>query len=782
MGQRSDEEDAAHGIVLRTAQHEFRLRSPAAADGEAEEGRRWSLASESRRWSAVLRGRERWSRSAVLLKQQERDAAAMLHAFGLDDAALRELATAGRVVVVLPYAAETTGWEGRTFPWEFVLARATRAWRTGSRPLTVMRELQLSWHVQQRIPPDGRWPSVGWPLPAPRVMFVHSFPGSLEMAYETHDEQQRVRQAFGLSDGDARWCLLQQPTLQALRQRCAEFRPDVVHFSGFDNHEGLQRIGEADGPDALVVQGGHTDSVRGWLQARGAMRDGCLMRSDDGLPQMVLPQELAGALVASGQPPYFVGLNLPNSAARLAPLLLPAGVLAALGFQDTFDPSLSAYLFENLYGRLDGLRWDLPAAFEQAWAETRRQPDLVPGTGIALWARAPLVQPFAFRSAPVAPMPPRRREARPAGPPVELVFSPRTEINYAELHNNQPLFERFELRCPDPERAPQVTVAVLLDCGLESARFDAEFKMVEPRVNMNQRIRLPLTAALLRTASEALRSTLQVRVSVDDKPLWSDTYALRLLPVDQWRDNEVSGRWLPSFVFPRDPAVQAAVTAAQRYVRIIRDDPNAGFEGYQALLGSEHDSLDAIDLQVEAIWDVLLHDWQLGYVNPPPTYSADRDSQRLRTPSAIHSSRMGTCIDLAAAFAACLELIDIYPVIILLDGHALPGYWRDSRFNAAFRGSSLARRETGMEPLLEANPPRGSAWEVLDHDTVWAEVRAGRLAPLETVRLTEHCGFREARQAGIDALREPGDFDRLLDIATARDNQITPLPMLAVRA
>jgi hypothetical protein len=85
-----------------------------------------------------------------------------------------------------------------------------------------------------------------------------------------------------------------------------------------------------------------------------------------------------------------------------------------------------------------------------------------------------------------------------------------------------------------------------------------------------------------------------------------------------------------------------------------------------------------VDLQVEAIWAALLHEWQLGYINPPPTYADTRegvmplDSQRLRTPSSVRRARMGTCIDLALLFAACLELVDIHPVIFLLDGHALP--------------------------------------------------------------------------------------------------------------
>jgi hypothetical protein len=73
------------------------------------------------------------------------------------------------------------------------------------------------------------------------------------------------------------------------------------------------------------------------------------------------------------------------------------------------------------------------------------------------------------------------------------------------------------------------------------------------------------------------------------------------------------------------------VALAQRYVRVLRDDPSAGFEGYQLAVPADEESLRQRRPQVEAIWATLLHDWQLGYINPPPTYSRALDSQRLRT-------------------------------------------------------------------------------------------------------------------------------------------------------
>ena len=48
------------------------------------------------------------------------------------------------------------------------------------------------------------------------------------------------------------------------------------------------------------------------------------------------------------------------------------------------------------------------------------------------------------------------------------------------------------------------------------------------------------------------------------------------------------------------------------------------------------------------------------------------------------ASNSGTCIDLALLLASCLEYVDIYPVVVLLSGHAFAGYWRSESAHDAF--------------------------------------------------------------------------------------------------
>ena len=505
------------------------------------------------------------------------------------------------------------------------------------------------------------------------------------------------------------------------------------------------------------------------------------------------PEELSGIL-AGAHRPQLVSMNFGNSAARLAPLTLAAGARAAIGFQDSFDDDLAELFFSLFYSHLEQTDWDMGLAFRLALERIRKEPTHRQGTGVVLWSRAEIT-----RLADVAH---ERRQIElaakltvPAEEPLESATIPISEIaelvnvdvkpfadiNYSVLHNRRRLFETFSLKCQRPLR--HVGVKVSLNVGADAAIYERTLNLRPPVEDLKTFIHLPLTSALTRTIQESILSSVLIEVTWGAHVLFRDTLPVRLTPVDQWRDNETDGRWLPSFVFPRDPTVSQIVDAAQRYVRVLRDDPTAGFDGYQSYDSAGPDPAEEIDLQVQAIWSAIVHELRLGYINPPPAYSNELDSQRLRTPSAIARYHSGTCIDLALFFAACLELIDIYPVIFLLEGHAFPGYWRSDIFLEEFRQARPDHIRSEAIPSSASDSgavAQRDSWiigkdcyrEIVQH------VNAGKLVPLETVRLTENCGFWDAVDAGRDHLADEVEFHSMVDIALAREKQVTPLPIL----
>jgi hypothetical protein len=761
------------GILLRTPSGAFSI----ALDGDDREAWERRVQKAAMRWTYIIRNRERWNDVASSTQEQGQRAHRDLLGLGVPEQALDSIAREGLVEVVIPFESEDVGWEARIFPWEYVIAGATRQRRQGQ-PLTVVRHLQVDTSVRRAGAPT-------------KVLYVESAPGKLREEFNFDTERELVQ--AGLRPKKPRDPLV-NPTWTQLSEVVGSFKPDVVHVAGFDSHQGLRLVAQQDGDADPPPDNDEAESVR----------DGYLMRNESGMPQAVEAQRLAQALCAKKHRPTLVAFNLQNSAARIAPHAVVAGAAAAIGFQDTFDDHLGERFFGTFYRIWRQEKWDLLEAFRRAWESIRTSSTSIRGSGLVLWSRQPLVQVVSERMAR------QRRVAREARKPTEpaTLWTPDAvasdkarsfikhdvkvleEINYSLLHNREPLFDSFSLvnlsaNYDRHERLGTIAgidVSVKLSTGLETAVYQSQITLSQASDDLARRIHVPLTSDLMRSAHEAINSSLFVEVCWGSHVLYRDSHLVRLLPVDQWRDNDRDGQWLPSFVLPRDPAVGTLIDKAQRYVRVLRDDPSAGFDGYQSVDKRAADPWIDVDRQVQAIWSMIVHDLGLGYVNPPPGYSNELDSQRLRTPTMVVKDRSGTCLDLALLFAACLELIDIYPVIFLLNGHAFPGYWRSDELHEEFNKMSGDFADDlhteDKEKTKVAGAQRAKWWpRRAAYDEIKRRVRLGHLVPIETVWLTEHSGFWDAVDGGRDNLKSKREFHSMLDIVRARQSGVTPLPI-----
>jgi hypothetical protein len=124
--------------------------------------------------------------------------------------------------------------------------------------------------------------------------------------------------------------------------------------------------------------------------------------------------------------------------------------------------------------------------------------------------------------------------------------------------------------------------------------------------------------------------------------------------------------------------------------------------------------------------------------------------------------------------------VDIYPVIFLLEGHAYPGYWRSDTAHEAF----LNVKEAGADIPADARSTAVTGTEApswvsgkLAYDEIVRQVNNGGLVPIESVKLTENCGFWEAVEAGRENFKPKRDFHSMLDLVSARFKGVTPLPI-----
>ncbi len=358
---------------------------------------------------------------------------------------------------------------------------------------------------------------------------------------------------------------------------------------------------------------------------------------------------------------------------------------------------------------------------------------------------------------------------------------PCPELNYSMLHNNRGIFTYFGLsKTPPLKKLKNVAVSVTLNAGNEQARYECSGDMRYTYWTLHDSIRIPLTSGLLRSSRNTVYTSIVVRVTYDGQDAYLNTHRVKLLPIDQWQDDDDNRKWLPSFVFPGDSAVRRVIDESQRYLTALADSIGAGFTGYQdapadLAAGSADNTAavyDPVDNQVRAMWWALINELPLNYVNPPPSYSVQ--SQRVRTPSDVLESKRGTCLDLALFFAACLEYVDLRPVVFLLYGHAFPGYFRTERAHNDLRRSLST--STGDSTATEDEAP----WMYRGPDSyrlILDMVGRGDLVPIETLALNQRRGFIEAIEQGGVNLRAPGAFQYLVDIKTAREQGVTPLPI-----
>ncbi|HJU75166.1 MAG TPA: hypothetical protein VJ717_15600 [Gemmatimonadaceae bacterium] len=730
------------------------------------------------KWSYSLRNRERWVGRPDLLDRHRAEIREVAMSFGLVGDVLAQIAAADLVEVSIPYRDEQEDWALRIMPWEYLISTATRDQRSG-RSLTVVRHLRTA-QSRARVTAARDW------------FYVECAVGELREAYDFSTERDLVKQA---ARGVPRE--LKDPSASDLTSLLGDVKTgDVVHFAGFDPHQGLQLLDDPNAEraaDGILVRQPRAQSANNGSAAA----------------QVVPAWSVARQLTSQDRRPRLVACNLYYSAARTAAACVALGAESAIGFQDSFDDTLAELFYATFYQAWRLSKWNTPAAFRHAWNVVREENKPLHGSGIVLWNATSIRETLPRYWDGVRRMEPEdidalwnkelkvpqeQLTAANVNDYLEVDIQPLSALNYSLLHNDGVLFERFTIRKKSLRvgRVQSLHVLVELHVGTDTFpyRTTIELSARKPSTDLREQIRISLASALTRALRESVRTTLFVEVRMADVVIRRETFPITLLPVDEWIDTDENRIWLPSFVQPRDGAVSRVIEKAQRYLMAIADDPAMGFSGYQAIdTEADPDSdpaerCSAVDAQVRAIWSALLYELPLSYINPPPVFSDY--SQRLRTPSDVVDGGRGTCIDLALLLASCLEYVEIYPVMFLLVDHAFPGYWRDEAYHEQFveallGGASEEKRKSAMQGELPAGQRYGWYLEKPHFSEILAEIHAGRLVPLETVGLCEHCGFQEAMNRGQDNLTSRRHFQAMLDILSARwdeKNRVTPLPIL----
>lgn len=216
-------------------------------------------------------------------------------------------------------------------------------------------------------------------------------------------------------------------------------------------------------------------------------------------------------------------------------------------------------------------------------------------------------------------------------------------------------------------------------------------------------IRLDRTELLQMTAQAD--TTVRIRLETDGGSREMVVDGPTVLAARQWRLRDSVGsaaRSLATFVQPQQTELPALWRRAADHLQDATG--SSSLSGYQ-------DSPERVDATVQALCDAIV-ERDIAYSAPPTNWSDE--GQRIRTAEEVLDGRLATCLDTTILMAGALEYVDIQPLVVVLDGHALLGYWRTDHH--------------GVEPIAASGP---SLVNLIDR---------GDLGLVETTLLTSTTG------------------------------------------
>ena len=326
-----------------------------------------------------------------------------------------------------------------------------------------------------------------------------------------------------------------------------------------------------------------------------------------------------------------------------------------------------------------------------------------------------------------------------------LVFEYLPDINYAIVQNQVPTCVRCILESDDtqPWKAVKVSVggALIRPC-------EVYIETVEPhaRVQLDGLKIMPDDGELLRL-TERTATTFTLTVTEGGERLLEKSFDIELQPFDHWPGLRVMPSLLAAFVTPNHPSLaQVAVDASQFLEK---------WSGDGALDAYQTQDRQRVRLQVAAVYEAL-RSQGIVYCEPPASF--ERTGQRIRLADRVLTEKLATCIDSTVLYASVLESIGLYPIIVVLRGHALLGVWMTEQFYS---------HDVGDDPTYLLKMSADGI-----HDLVLVETTG--------ITSSKPKSFEEATNDAEKAIRQEGSFELFIDVHRCRLNKIRPLPQRIV--
>lgn len=248
----------------------------------------------------------------------------------------------------------------------------------------------------------------------------------------------------------------------------------------------------------------------------------------------------------------------------------------------------------------------------------------------------------------------------------------------------------------------------------------------------------------IRNVVEKDIDTIQITLLSEDEVIAETSFTIEVLPIDYFGGISVFPQLLASYILSNHDAIYPIKTNAIRILESNNLKPS--FEGYQSK------DRERVLQMVSAIYRSI-QSMDLVYSALAPSY--ENTGQRIRLLDQVIETKFGNCMDITLLFAACLEAIDLHPILILTKGHIFVGVWLvEDRFD-----SMVNYDQTAITKRTAAN-----------------------ISELIVIESTMMCKgathtLKEAMASAETQLLQSSDFLLSIDVKTSRINNVLPLPI-----
>lgn len=243
---------------------------------------------------------------------------------------------------------------------------------------------------------------------------------------------------------------------------------------------------------------------------------------------------------------------------------------------------------------------------------------------------------------------------------VNLDYLPR--INYAMLNSGIETCSSFVIENKDTRDWNQFKISISGEYIKESScRFECLRQGSSIQANS---INLMPDIKILSEITESIKTSFTLVIEDEQERLFEKEYPLILLAYDEWAGSAIMPETLAAFVVPNNPLLPRIKVNAAKFLE--KWTGSSAFDEYQT------QDRNRVRAQVAAIYEALRSE---GIIYSAPPASFEQSGQRVRLADKVLTEKLGTCLDTSLLIASCLEEAGIYPIIVVLKGHALVGAW-----------------------------------------------------------------------------------------------------------